>query len=254
MPRGFEGPHYGEEPKEGRCNAWIKRRGVYCWRQKVTDRDRCQRHGGNARRGHEHHAFAGRGYAKDIPKRMMDRWESALSDPELISLHAEIALTDGRIGDLFRKMRENETEEAVDAAKRAIDAARTALEADKPEDAKGHLERCSQVFEVLLGEQSTWLEIYELLDLRRRLMNTELKRVQMLEGNMTQAQAHAMFMTILLGIEREIPDGPIADGRVVKNNLARFIANQAYKGQDPAYAGVPRALPGHRVEAPDDSG
>lgn len=184
---------------------------------------------------------------------MMDRWESALADPELISLYAEIALTDGRIGDLFRKLRENETEEAAKLARALLAMAQTALNDDKPEDAKGHVDRCVQALESLMGEQGTWLEIYELLDLRRRLMNTELKRVQMLEGTLTQAQAHALFMTILLGIEREIPDGPIADGRVVKNNLARFIANQAYKGQDPAYAGVPKALPGHPAEV-DDSG
>jgi hypothetical protein len=249
MPRGFEGPTYGEVAKEGRCNAYIQRRGHYCWRPKVTDRDRCRRHGGHAKRGVEHHAFAGRGYAKDIPNRIMDRWDAARQDPELISLHSEIALVDSRIGDLFRKLRENETDVALTVIKAALDEMATHLDNDKPEDARGALERAKMAIESVLGEQTTWQEIYELIDLRRRSVNTELKRVQMLEGTLTQAQAQTLYLGIALVIAQEIPDGMITiTGAELKSIIGRRIGNMGYRGQDPAYAHIPKALPGHAVD------
>ena len=51
-----------------------------------------------------HRTTGARGYSRSIPKHLQDIYEAHHNDPDLLSLHKEIALCDTRIEDLLTQI------------------------------------------------------------------------------------------------------------------------------------------------------
>lgn len=54
--------------------------------------------------------YRGRGYSKDIPTRLWDRYSQALADPTLLELTSELGLVDARIGEVLGRLPEQPDE------------------------------------------------------------------------------------------------------------------------------------------------
>src|SRR4051794_12837534 len=76
---------------------------------------RCRLHGGLTPRGLANvNTRTGR-YSRDLPTRVLARYESALADPELLSVRDDVALLQGAITDVMAEVKEAETSPDLDA-------------------------------------------------------------------------------------------------------------------------------------------
>ena len=146
------------------CKAWAMPNG------------RCRMHGGKSLKGLAHPGYKTGRYSKYVPSRLLDRYEQAASDPELLNLSEEIALVDSRISELL---------ESVDAGEsgrlwRGLSGLRRKfLDAQRAQDQEGMAAALSEILNGIgRGAQDweRWGEIADFLERRRRLVESEQKR------------------------------------------------------------------------------
>ena len=76
----------------------------YCTLLPLRGRIRCRLHGGATPQGIASPHYRGKGYSQAVPKHLKDIYEARFNDPELLSLHKEIALCETRIEDLLTQI------------------------------------------------------------------------------------------------------------------------------------------------------
>jgi len=92
----------------------LKADGTRCQDPAVMANGRCRRHKGKAARGiAAPQTISGR-YSRDLPTRVLLRYESALADPELLSVRDDIALLQGAIKDIMAELKEAEARPDLD--------------------------------------------------------------------------------------------------------------------------------------------
>ncbi len=127
-------------------------------------------------RGLAHPGYKTGRYSKYIPKRLTERYELSVTDPELLNLSEEIALVDGRIADILGRVDSGESGRLWDdlsgKRKEFLDAQR-----------HGEQERMADALKEILdtigrghADFHAWMEVVNLIERRRRLVESEQKR------------------------------------------------------------------------------
>src|SRR3954468_19066271 len=88
-----------------RCGART-RTGQACVQPRMLPAGRCRLHGGRTPRGLANANTVSGRYSKDLPTRVLGRYEAALADPELLSVRDDIAFLQGAITDLMAELKE----------------------------------------------------------------------------------------------------------------------------------------------------
>jgi hypothetical protein len=121
---------------------------------------RCKMHGGKTPTGPALPQFKTGRYSKVLPAALLDRYQQALADPELLALTDEIALLDARLGAVVTRPASTEA----------------------------------------------WAEIVSLVEQRRRLVESERKRLVDLQQTMTAGEAVVLAMQLLDVVRRNVTD------------------------------------------------
>jgi hypothetical protein len=128
-------------------------------------------------------------YSKFLPTRLAAEYERAAHDPELLALRHELAVVEVRINDLLSRVDTGEagglwrqaraawqTVKQARAEKRPLKQARAAVELD------GLLEQA-------IGDDAAWHDILQLIEQRRKLVESEAKRLAAMQQMMTTEEA-----------------------------------------------------------------
>lgn len=173
----------GEPSERRQCTATSKQSGQRCRRSPTVGRSTCKMHGGTQPRGIASPNWKGRGYSKDLPTRLADRYTQALADPDLIACASEVALIDSRIGEIL-----------------------SSLPAD-----------------LSAVDRDAWELLLPLIEQRRRLAETERKRGEALDNFLTVSQAMSFVAALQTAVAELITDRATRAklGRRVEVLLAR---------------------------------
>lgn len=193
----------------------------------------CRMHGGQSLRGPAHPNFTTGRYSKVLPTRLLARYRAAERDPDLTSLRSELALVDARLTDLLSRVDTGES----GAAWRALLQAHRAF---KRFQATGDVAQMRTALAALQGrleesapDYEAWREIQELLEQRRKLADSETKRLVVLQRMISAEQ-----LTLMLGVIVDIVSQHITD-RAVVSAIATDLQRLGHVG-DAAY-GLPEA-------------
>src|SRR3954471_18287255 len=96
-----------------RCKAKT-RVGGECAQPRMLPAGRCRLHGGRTPRGLANANTRSGRYSRDLPTRVLLRYESALADPQLLSVRDDIALLQGAITDVMAELKEAEVQPDLD--------------------------------------------------------------------------------------------------------------------------------------------
>lgn len=167
---------------------------------------RCRMHGGNQPKGVASPQFVSGRYSKYLPTRLLDRYHEAESDTELLSLRSEIALVDSRLSDLLSKVDTGEAKKLWEQAKEL----NRDIQADMLNEDYGHLMMHCKSLDELIGEGLTdytaWSELYYILDQRRRLAESERKRLIENEQTVRADKALTLAMALLQAVKENVTD------------------------------------------------
>lgn len=166
---------------------------------------RCKLHGGATPSGlASPHTKTGR-YSKDLPTRLLARFESGLDDPELINLRREVSLIDSRIGEMLQQVEQGEAGHVWGLLQKAVNEYRKA-------EAKGEpvFFALNAIFEIVergVNDILLWREIQGIVEQRRKLVESESKRQVDLSKNLTLEQVGLFYKALTQAIKEEVaPD------------------------------------------------
>jgi len=129
-----------------------------------------------------------------------------MADRELLALRDEIALVDTRLSQLLSGLDTGETDALWERLHEAYQEVRAGWEANDGKVVLAALESIGQIIEAGGKQGVIWEEIYVILEQRRRLVESERKRLVAMQQMITAEQAMAMLARIQQVIVEHIDD------------------------------------------------
>jgi hypothetical protein len=191
----------------------------------------CRMHGGQSLRGPAHPNFRTGRYSKVLPTRILARYREAEQDADLTSLRSELALVDARLGDLLARVDTGESGVLWRALLHAHRTFKRYKETGNVVKMREALADMESRLDVGGPDYEAWREIQALIEQRRKLADSEARRLVVL-----QQMISAERLTVLLGaivdiVARHVPD------RQVLSKIATDLQRLGHVG-DAAY-GLP---------------
>lgn len=184
------------------CGA-IKKNGEAC-RGKAMTNGRCRLHGGKSLAGSVHPSYKTGRYSKYMPTNLKAMYDESISSPNQLELGDEVGLLDSRIADRLQAL---ENKDAANATwkelqgmwKQFMFAVRSGNQEQQ---------------QLLLGELNTfigrgstqadiWYELTNLIESRRKLVDSEGRRLEVKQNIVTVEQAFGL-VNAMVGILKEV--------------------------------------------------
>lgn len=223
----------------GQCLSKSRTTGVQCKQKAIPPTTRCHYHGGRSLRGPGHPNFKHGLYSELVqamPAHMKGVFERTMNRDDLVHLRGEIALLEAREVDLLQQVQGGGSKDfwkKIRSLRKKHDALQEALEDARANGAKWDQAKVDEkqaeidtVTTEILGmidkgadEAQVWEEILSTVEMRRRLSDTERRRLEMLQAFLTPDQALA-FASNLVAIIRDV----VADRKQISAIVARVQA------------------------------
>lgn len=192
-----------------RCKATSKRSGKQCKKDAVVGREVCHIHGGKSAVGAGHPNYKDgthSKYAAVFSGEALEHYERAVDDPRYIELKNEIALFDaliiqelmeaklGQGGALWEELGEVWTRfQEAQPAKDATTAGRC-------------LRRMGEIIGEGVGRHAAQSQAVDLVERKRKLTDTERRRIVEERQTITQAKAIALVGAVVASVRKHVDD------------------------------------------------
>jgi hypothetical protein len=163
-------------------------------------------HGGMSLSGINAPAFKDGRYSKYIPTRMLERYNEAIADPELLAQRHEVALIDARLGDLLKRADEADPSKALEQARLYNIEIQKAVH---DENYGRMLVMALQLDGVLNDAQDdhhVWDEVQSLIEQRRKVVESERKRLVEMQQMVSTEKALTLVTALLAAVKENVPD------------------------------------------------
>ena len=177
------------------CNAH-KRDGAICTNMAVTGMTKCRMHGGKSLRGAALPQYKSGRYSKSLPMQLAQRYEEARSNPRLLSLDDDIALTEARLAQLLEQVDTGESGARWQALREALEAFSAAMGVGDMAGMAAHFAELRRLVEAGAAQVGVWREVYEVVETRQKLVPAQVKTLQTLQQMLT-VQQHMLMVGAL---------------------------------------------------------
>lgn len=168
------------------------RSGTPCKKPPVPGRSRCHLHGGATPRGADHPNFKHGKYSKLLPDLLAARYDEAQADPQLLEQRAEIALLDVRLTELLGGINSGGKDLWKDASA-LYGVIAVAFVAGNATRMRDKLSELNEVIQSGISSGNAWTEIYEVVEQRRKLVESERKREVEMRQTVSITELLTMF-------------------------------------------------------------
>jgi hypothetical protein len=167
---------------------------------------RCRMHGGSTPVAIGLPQYKHGRYSRVMPTRMQERYAEAVNDSALLELREEVALLDSRLADLIGRVDNGES----GALWRQLQQARTELlAARRAQNNEGQAAAINDMLDVIgrgHADYAAWREIGSTLEQRRRLVESERKRLIEMQQSLTVERAMLLIGAIGQIIKTHVQD------------------------------------------------
>lgn len=193
----------------------------------MVGRTRCELHGGKTPVGIASPHFKTGRHSKYLPANLRGSYEAALSDPELLSLREEVALVDARLADLLQKVDTGESRDAWKQAKKLLTKYTKALTSGyvDEDELTDYLRALHDTITNAVETHQSWNQIYSVLEQRRKLVESENKRLAEMQQFITAEKAMVLIANLTDIIKRHVTDR--ATLSAISNDLVRLTSFDA---------------------------
>jgi hypothetical protein len=145
-------------------------------------------------------------YSKFLPTRLAAEYERAAHDPELLALRHELAVVDVRINDLLSRVDTGEAGGLWHHARAAWQTFKQAQAEDRPLMQARAAVELDGLLEQAVGDDGAWHEIIQFIEQRRKLVESEVKRLVVMQQMMTKEKAMLWLSAVVAILKRHITD------------------------------------------------
>ena len=166
---------------------------------------RCYMHGGKSLKGLASPTYKGKGYSRYFPrKKLAEIYVRSYDDPELTRLRKDLALVETRLVELIQSL----NSEQSGTLWKQIRKKHQELKRSKTNSKKATklLHEIGELIESGSSNHSIWKEIGQQIELRRRLLDSETKRVLTAHQVMTAEEVRMLIDTVANLIRDHVKD------------------------------------------------
>lgn len=175
-----------------RCGAKT-RTGEPCKNRAVRGSNRCRMHGGTQPKGAASPNFKHGRHSSQLPQALAERYRTAHDDPIMLEQRDEIALLDARLAALLSELDTGVSFELWQDAQAAV----MELNAAQVSGDESRTASAIQALESILNDRAPdseiWPEIYEIVEHRRKFVESERKRFVELQHTVPLSQLLTMI-------------------------------------------------------------
>lgn len=182
------------------CGA--KRRNGEPCRNRPMANGRCKFHGGMSPVGMASGNFTHGRYSKLLPRDLATRYRRAVKDADLLVMSDEIALLDARLGELLGAVQSGGGGASWQMARDHFGAFVVAMRGGDTARVALAVEDLRRVLDGGVHAEENWQLVYEVIEQRRRLVETEQRR-RLAAGTMLKAEEAQVLIAALLEAVRD---------------------------------------------------
>lgn len=213
--------------KKATCGAKT-RSGPPCATRAVMPNGRCRMHGGTSLSGPAHPNLTVGRYSKHLPTRMGERYQQALTDPELLAMREEVALIDSRLSDVLSRVDTGESGAIWAELQKAWKVFRTGPIPKRAEAAA----RISELISDGASDYEAWQEVREIVDQRARLVANERQRLVQMQQMLSVEQAMTLMAAVADAVKKHVHDRDAL--AAISADLTRIVSLGAGRADQPA--------------------
>lgn len=188
------------------CTAKNKSNGQQCQARAINGTTKCRMHGGASLAGVASPTFKSGRYSKDIPIRLAARYAEALSDPQLMELRAEIALIGTRQSELLTHLDAGLSLRYLQDAQAAHSDLLAAIRNKDSVAMQIAIAALGEALSAGMGDYTVWQEIVEMTEARRKLVESEHRRLVAMQQMITAEQAMALLARVVDAVRKHVSD------------------------------------------------
>lgn len=188
-----------------RCQGHNKA-GKQCGKGAIKDREYCRNHGGTQAVGAANGNFSHGRYSKLLPLNLAEHYQRSRTDPDLLSMREDMALADARLAELAEQLGSvlpPPTVERVEELRgQAVESARDG----DMDNVVAVLDTMAEALRHAQGSEVIWAEVRRTQEVRRRLGETERKRLEALREYVTRDRLLTLMAAIIEVLGRHVRD------------------------------------------------
>lgn len=192
-------------PNKKRCGAKRKSDGKLCQAWAMPN-GRCRVHGGKSKAGIGSKRFQDGRYSKYMPERLLERYGQALSDPAMLEQRNEIALIETRIAELVESIDSGSSFTFLKELQKHWRLFRKYAKTGKQVEAQEEAFELDNLINSAFQQAGIWLEIQSTLELRRKLVESERKRIVEAQEFVMLQDAMALAQALVQSINKHVTD------------------------------------------------
>jgi hypothetical protein len=204
-----------------RCQAYKRNSDEQCGQPALKGKNVCGSHGGKSPSGMEHPNFKNGRHSKHLPTKLLAKYEESLADEELISLRDDVALVDAFISDALESINFDNCQAAWDGLELLHKQFWNGTTEDK-------LEAAREAFNIVKDGVEEWRKvgrIFPYIEQKRKLAESEMKRLKDLQLMIDAKQANTLIAALLESVNSNVSD---KDARVrIANDIAGLLNRAA---------------------------
>lgn len=168
---------------------------------------RCRLHGGKSLSGIAHPKFKHGRRSKSIPARLMGSYSEALTDPQLLELGDEVALIDARLNDMLTRVEQGDSPDLWHQLRATYKDLHKAIfvEVDQTQMIAA-LNVMERLINRGIADWAAWQEIQNTIEQRRRLVESERKRLDQMEQLVTVSEMMVLASALLSSVQIHVTD------------------------------------------------
>lgn len=175
----------------------------FCRNQVDVEGWRCRFHGGKSLIGALNPAFKDGSRSRYLPKRLVSTYEAAEEDRELMTLRQDVALLETRMRDLLQKLEKTDGVGVFPKLRACLDRMHST---SNPDVRVAAFEEMERLINLGMAEEMAWLEIREILEQRRRIIESERKRLVEMHQMISIEQMLTMIGAISASVRKHVSD------------------------------------------------
>lgn len=202
------------------CTAKSKRTHVRCLRPAMIGKSVCYHHGGKNPQGIASATFKDGRYSKHLPSRLLATYDAAKADTELLSIREDVALIDSRLTDLLARVETGESGAVWTALRDEYRDYRDALAKKDVAEMSARLAAIGDLINRGLADEAAWNDIRATLEQRRKLVESERKRLIEMQQMVTADEAMGFVRALTAAVRDHVRDPDTL--RAITADLARL--------------------------------
>lgn len=198
-------------PAKRVCGSKLRNKDAFCQSTFLYPNGRCKLHGGASAKGPGSGSYKHGRYSKYLPEDLRQKFEAAISDPELTHLRSELGLIDAILEEKIERIHAGESGAVLSSALTLIEDYEKATSGESADGYNGPEPReiLDAVKAVLVRGRATlnlFEEVQPIVEQRRKLAESENKRLAQVAKSLSVEEAMLFVRQLGDSIKRNVSD------------------------------------------------